>query len=174
MKYNDYNKISMVYYPAEILRVSCKKVEDIDEFHRHKFFNAMKNVLNVHDGLGLAAPQVGFDVQIILISPPDTSPFFLINPEFIPLNENKLLGLEGCLSLPEIFGNVIRHELIGIRALDEYGNNIEIEARDLTARIIQHEIDHLHGRLFKDIAVNITEGKGLLKNLESQAHDNEF
>ena len=99
-------------------------------------------------GIGLAAPQVGRSERLAVVEV-DSERFVLINPEIVA-REGKAKGEEGCLSIPDIYADVERPKSVTIRALDESFQPYEIEATDLLARCIQHEIDHLDGKLFLD------------------------
>jgi len=99
-------------------------------------------------GIGIAAPQVGRSERIAVIDVED-NPIVIVNPEIV-LSEGSARGEEGCLSIPEVFGDVDRATRITVSALDRDGQPFEIEATDLLARCLQHEIDHLHGKLFID------------------------
>jgi peptide deformylase len=100
-------------------------------------------------GIGLAAPQVGRLERVAVIDVGEGSRFAIINPEIV-LAEGTAKGEEGCLSIPEVYGDVERASRVVVRALDGEGELREIEASDLLARCLQHEIDHLHGKLFID------------------------
>ncbi len=100
-------------------------------------------------GIGLAAPQVGRLERVAVIDVGEGQPFAIINPEIVRA-EGSAKGEEGCLSIPEVYGDVERAESVVIRALDADGMQFEIEASELLARCLQHEIDHLHGKLFID------------------------
>jgi peptide deformylase len=99
-------------------------------------------------GIGLAAPQVGRSEQLAVVDV-DGDKFVIINPEILT-ETGTAREEESCLSIPEIFGAVDRATRIRIRALDREGQEFERDASDLLARCLQHEIDHLHGRLFID------------------------
>ena len=99
-------------------------------------------------GIGLAAPQVGRTERLAIVEVDDDR-FVLINPEIIDRN-GRAKGEEGCLSIPDIYADVERPETVSVRALDERFAPYEIEASGLLARCIQHEIDHLDGKLFLD------------------------
>ena len=99
-------------------------------------------------GIGLAAPQVGRLERMTVIDV-DDKPRVIINPEIIHA-EGRAKAEEGCLSIPDIYGDVERATLVRVRALDMEGIPFELEADDLLARCLQHEIDHLHGKLFID------------------------
>jgi peptide deformylase len=99
-------------------------------------------------GIGLAAPQIGRTERITVIDV-DENPLVLVNPEIV-VSEGKTREEEGCLSIPDIYGDVDRAKHVVVRALDRDGKPFEIDGEDLLARCMQHEIDHLHGRLFID------------------------
>jgi peptide deformylase len=108
-------------------------------------------------GVGLAAPQIGILKRVIVLDPGDgTGLIEMINPE-ITARSGRVLGPEGCLSIPGLQGDVYRAEHITVKGLDRHGNEVVMEARDFLARIFQHEIDHLNGVLFIDIAEKIYE-----------------
>ena len=91
---------------------------DLDEIHRQDIFNTMRKILKKHDGIGLAAPQIGLDARIVLIAPREDNQFFLINPEIIMKSDRKLLDREGCLSIPGVYAPVVRSESINVQAYD--------------------------------------------------------
>jgi len=100
------------------------------------------------EGIGLAAPQVGRTERVTVMDV-EGAKYALINPEIVA-RSGSARGEEGCLSIPEVFGEVERATSVTVRALDENGKEIEIEGTELLARCLQHEIDHLHGKLFVD------------------------
>jgi peptide deformylase len=100
-------------------------------------------------GIGLAAPQVGRTERVAVIDVGDGASFALINPEIV-LTEGTAKGEEGCLSIPEVYGDVDRAARVVVRAVGRDGEPFEIDATELLARCLQHEIDHLHGKLFID------------------------
>jgi peptide deformylase len=99
-------------------------------------------------GIGLAAPQVGRTERLAVVEVDDER-FVLINPDVVQ-QDGRAKGEEGCLSIPDIYADVERPKTVTVRALDEDLSPYEIEASDLLARCIQHEIDHLDGKLFLD------------------------
>jgi len=101
------------------------------------------------DGVGLAAPQIGQNVRLAIINTAD-GPISLINPKITGKSIRKEWGEEGCLSVPEVFGQVKRHKKINCQYFDKTGKKIILKAEGLLARVIQHEIDHLDGILFID------------------------
>ncbi|HEU4586858.1 MAG TPA: peptide deformylase [Gemmatimonadaceae bacterium] len=132
---------------APILREETKKVEEVTDELR-ELIDDMFETMYAARGIGLAAPQVGRTERITVIDV-DGNPMVLINPEIV-LSEGKTREEEGCLSIPDIYGDVDRAQRVVVRALDRDGKPFEIDAEDLLARCMQHEIDHLHGRLFID------------------------
>jgi peptide deformylase len=130
-----------------ILRETTTPVAALtDELRR--LIDDMFETMYAAKGIGLAAPQVGRRERIAVVDV-DDSPLVIVNPE-ITLSERKVKGEEGCLSIPEIYGDVERAGRVVVRALDRDGSPIEVEGTELLARCLQHEIDHLHGRLFLD------------------------
>jgi peptide deformylase len=108
----------------------------------------MFDTMYAAEGIGLAAPQVGRTERITVMDV-EGQKFAFINPEIIE-REGSIRGEEGCLSIPEIFGDVTRYSRVVVRALDEDGKQVEVEGTELLARCMQHEIDHLDGKLFID------------------------
>ena len=130
-----------------ILRETTTPVAAVtDELRR--LIDDMFETMYAAKGIGLAAPQVGRRERIAVVDV-DDSPLVIVNPE-ITLSEGKVKGEEGCLSIPEIYGDVERAGRVVVSALDREGRAIEVEGAELLARCLQHEIDHLHGRLFLD------------------------
>jgi peptide deformylase len=122
-----------------------------------KLIDDMLETMAEYHGVGLAAPQVHASVRLFvaaLDSDDDESqedePVVLINPEITPIGSAEAEGWEGCLSIPDIRGQVPRAKEIIVRGYDRTGSRIEITARDFPARVIQHEADHLDGVLFFD------------------------
>ena len=108
----------------------------------------MFDTMHAAKGIGLAAPQIGRSERIAVIDVED-NPIVIVNPEIV-ITDGSSKAEEGCLSIPEIFGDVERSARVTVRALDRAGKPFELEATDLLARCLQHEIDHLHGKLFID------------------------
>ena len=100
-------------------------------------------------GIGLAAPQVGRPERLAVLDLGD-DPFVIINPEIVDSSSGKSKGEEGCLSIPDIYADVERPRTVTVRALDRHGSVFERNADELLARCLQHEIDHLDGKLFLD------------------------
>ena len=109
----------------------------------------MLETMENNSGVGLAGPQVGLRQQIVVLCDLETDPICLINPEIVEMDGNAY-GEEGCLSLPELWAQVPRATHIHVRAQDVEGKELDFEAHNFLARIIQHEYDHLQGKVFPD------------------------
>lgn len=138
----------------EILRKKSRKVEEINE-RILTLIEDMKETMYHADGVGLAAPQIGILKRIVVIDV-GNGPITLINPEIIK-EEGSQIDYEGCLSVPEEQGKVDRPYKVKVKALNEKGEEIELEGEELLARAICHEIDHLNGVLFIDKVIEDKE-----------------
>jgi peptide deformylase len=107
-------------------------------------------------GVGLAAPQVGIAKQLIVVDAGEGEVLQLLNPR-ITAAEGNCVDVEGCLSIPGVFGEVNRAEKVTVIALEKEGREVRLDAEGLLARILQHEIDHLHGTLFIDRADRLVD-----------------
>jgi peptide deformylase len=132
---------------APILRQDTTVVSEVTDAHR-RLIDDMFETMYAARGIGLAATQVG-RLERICVVDVDKARYALVNPEIVA-SDGEQTGEEGCLSIPEIYGDVTRAQHVVVRALDRDGKPVEIDATDLLARCLQHEIDHLHGRLFID------------------------
>jgi len=131
-----------------ILREDTKPVAEItDELKR--LIDDMFETMYAAKGIGLAAPQVG-RIERLAVVDVDEHPIVIINPEILVADGKRTKSEEGCLSIPEVYGDVERPEHVVVRALDAQGKTFEVDANELLARCLQHEIDHLHGKLFID------------------------
>ena len=131
-----------------ILRQSTTPVGEITDDIR-RLIDDMFDTMYHARGIGLAAPQVGRTERLAVIDLGD-DPFVIINPEVIASSSARARGEEGCLSIPDIYADVERPKAVTVQALDREGRTFEREATDLLARCLQHEIDHLDGKLFLD------------------------
>ena len=130
-----------------VLRETTTPVAAVtDELRR--LMDDMFETMYAARGIGIAAPQVGRRERITVVDV-DDRPLALVNPEIV-LAEGKAKGEEGCLSIPEVYGDVERATRVVVRALDRDGKPFEVEGTELLARCMQHEIDHLHGKMFLD------------------------
>ena len=139
-----------------VLKKVCAPVEKIDRRLR-RTLDDMAETMYARDGVGIAAPQVGLSIRAVVIDV-DKKRYDLINPEII-FREGSEVDTEGCLSVPEIYGEVERSERVMVEYLNRYGKPQSLEADGLLARCIQHELDHLDGQLFIDIAKNLHKGE---------------
>jgi peptide deformylase len=122
-----------------------------------KLLDDMADTMYDAEGVGLAAPQVGILKRLIVIDAGDEQGLIkMINPEIIS-SEGEQFGPEGCLSIPGINGDVRRFETVTVKGLDREGNELIITGSGLLSRAFQHEIDHLDGVLFTDIAEKVYE-----------------
>ncbi|MCS7059600.1 MAG: peptide deformylase [Anaerolineae bacterium] len=154
-----------------VLRRKAKKVEKITQ-DTHRLIDDMIETMRAHHGVGLAAPQVGSPVRVVVaeIEADDKIPgsgmtYALINPEIVHHSEETWENQEGCLSIPGWRGEVERPYRITVKALGRDGKRIRLEVEGWVARVLQHEIDHLDGILFIDKLVapdriwRVEEGK---------------
>ena len=139
-----------MFYPDQRLRQVCERVDIFDE-RLQQVAVKMIDMMHRRRGIGLAAPQVGLLVRLIVVCPSGVAgeEYVLVNPEVAPFTRTDVYE-EGCLSLPGVFAEVERSSSIFCRAQNIFGKRIEFEADGLLARVIQHETDHLNGILFID------------------------
>ena len=150
--------LPIITTPNPILRQRAKEAtqEEIKSETFQKLIADMKETVLPAGGIGLAAPQVGSPVRLVIIAVQDKR-MTLINPEIINFSWRKEIAEEGCLSVPGKWGSVKRSKIIKVKALDENGKIIKFKAKDLFARVIQHEVDHLDGMLFIDRTKKVIE-----------------
>jgi peptide deformylase len=140
----------IIKYPNPILRKKARKVPFIDSGIQ-RLIDDMIVTMKAAPGSGLAAPQIGVSLQVIVCHPPEEEPFALINPEIVKKGPECEM-YEGCLSVPGLTGDVMRAEAITVKGLNRSGKHVRMKAENVKAHILQHEIDHLHGVLFIDRA----------------------
>lgn len=130
----------------------------------------MYETMVAHDGIGLAAPQIGKNLRIAVVEVDEGDRFDFINPEII---ERKGTGIdvEGCLSIPETYGTVARADEVTMRYYDREGSEMEVTAYGYLARAFQHEIDHLDGKLFIDQVIEKIEPEDLERYMEEHVDD---
>jgi peptide deformylase len=159
--------LNILHYPDPRLRQKAQPVIIVDEAIK-KLADDMLETMYQAPGIGLAATQVNVAKQLVVIdiSEDRSSPLVLINPEIIG-REGKAESEEGCLSVPEIFEPITRAAEIIIRYLDHEGQEREIQAQNLLATCIQHELDHLKGKLFIDYLSNLKRDR-IRKKMEKQ------
>lgn len=141
----------ILYLPDARLRSVAKPVEAFDD-NLQLLIEDMFETMYDANGVGLAAPQIGVSLRlsVIDIEHENTNKIVIANPEIIASSGEKEFE-EGCLSVPGAYDTVIRAERVTVRALDRFGKPFEIEAGGVLAECLQHEIDHLNGKLFVDL-----------------------
>ena len=167
----------IVTLPDPILRRKAKPITKFDK-DLQTLIDDMIETMREAPGVGLAAPQVKISEQLIVVeyaedededeehydeenTESDNQPlkpkmlYVMINPEIVKSSEEKVMGVEGCLSIPGIQGEVERHEAIQVKGLNRYGKPQKLKVSGWMARIFQHEIDHLNGVLFTDLAIRL-------------------
>ncbi len=144
------NKLTILEFPDPRLRTRATPVEAVDDDLR-ALIDAMFETMYAAPGIGLAATQVDVHKRLLVtdVSADKTEPLCFINPEIID-REGSIITEEGCLSVPEIYAKVERAERVRVRALNRDGMEFEIDADGLLAVCVQHEMDHLEGKLFVD------------------------
>lgn len=155
-------KYNLKYYPDPMLRKICLPVTEVNSSIIH-MINKMTKIMYSHKGIGLAASQIG-SLDCVIIADIGEGLISMINPEILTGFGEDYLE-EGCLSLPETRVNVKRQESIFVRYLDKNEREKETEMDGLTARVIQHEIDHLNGVLIIDYAT-VSDRISLLSDLK--------
>lgn len=142
--------LDILCFPDERLRTKAKRVEKITSKHQ-RLLDDMLETMYEAPGIGLAATQINVHEQIIVIdiSENKNDPYCLINPEIIAHSGKEIME-EGCLSVPETYGEVERADSVVVKYTDRKGNEVKLETDGLLAVCIQHEIDHLQGKLFVD------------------------
>ncbi|MFT5717590.1 MAG: peptide deformylase [Oleiphilaceae bacterium] len=158
--------LEILEYPDPRLRKIAKPVEKIDEKIK-KLLTDMFETMYDAPGIGLAATQVDVHLQIIVmdLSEEKDEPLVFINPEITILEGDAEKMQEGCLSVPGFYEDISRIEHVLIKALDKTGTPFELEAEGLLAVCIQHEMDHLDGKLFVDYLSNLKRNR-IKKKLE--------
>ncbi|MBW8830333.1 MAG: peptide deformylase [Burkholderiales bacterium] len=142
-------KLHILRYPDPRLHTVAKPVKEVDA-HIQQLVDDMIETMHAADGLGLAATQVDVHERVIVIDTSDMrdDPRVLINPELVFKSEEMSFSDEGCLSVPQIFDKVKRHARVKVRALNRAGETYEFEAEGLLSVCVQHEMDHLLGKVF--------------------------
>jgi len=151
--------IKIVKEPDKVLRLPAKPLKT-DELNTPQLFKLVKDMIHtMYDakGVGLAAPQIGLNKQIIIVAPPDQEPIAVINPEITKRSLGAYQSEEGCLSVPGTWGFVRRVNSLTVKGLTPEGKPFKLNAKGFTATIFQHEVDHLNGVLFIDKAKNVTK-----------------
>ena len=159
--------LNILHFPDERLRTVAKPVDKVTDKHRTLISNMLETMYDA-PGIGLAATQVNVHERILVIdiSEDKNEPIVLINPEILEKDGDQEFD-EGCLSVPGIYETVHRAEKVLVKALNEKGEVIEMKAEGLLAVCIQHEMDHLLGKLFVDYLSQLKKQR-IRKKLEKQ------
>ena len=171
LQFNEFQLImailNILHFPDERLRTKAKTVTNVTDKHRELIENMLETMYDA-PGIGLAATQVNVHERILVIdiSEEKNQPLVLINAEILEKEGDQEFD-EGCLSVPGIYETVHRAEKISLKALNSQGEQIEMQAEGLLAVCIQHEMDHLQGKLFVDYLSQLKKTR-IRKKLEKQ------
>jgi peptide deformylase len=153
-------KVARMGHPVLRTRARALDRADVRSAAVQSLIDSMMETMEEYHGIGLAAPQVHEGVRIFVAGfqegarsdddEPAIVPVPLINPEVVPIGSEMATDWEGCLSIPDLRGQVPRYRRVKVRALDREGARVELQLADYTARVVQHENDHLDGVLFLD------------------------
>lgn len=147
--------ITVRVLPDPVLRQKAKRIRSIDGSIQ-KLINDMLETMHAAPGVGLAAPQVGIPLRVIVIGIPEQEDIALINPQIVRRRGERLVS-EGCLSIPGYIGQVKRAVSVTVKGRNPDGKEIRIKADELLAQALEHEIDHLNGVLYIDRLEGMTE-----------------
>jgi peptide deformylase len=154
----------IVTLPEAVLRRKARAITTFDK-NLQTLIDDMIETMREAPGVGLAAPQVNISERLIVVEygeeddeEGEAQPkklYVMINPEIVKNSEETLMGVEGCLSIPNLVGEVERHAAVQVKGLNRHGKPTKLKAEGWLARIFQHEIDHLNGILFPDRATRV-------------------
>ena len=157
---------TIVTLPDPVLRRKAGAVTKFDK-NLQTLIDDMIETMREAPGVGLAAPQVGIGERLIVVEYYENEEaeeaedeakkkvWVMLNPEIVKASEEKVMGVEGCLSIPNLVGEVERYDTIQIKGLNRRGQPMRVKAQGWLARIFQHEIDHLNGVVFTDLATRV-------------------
>jgi peptide deformylase len=165
-------QLSILRFPDPRLHTVAAPVKEVDERIR-RLAADMLETMYAAEGVGLAATQVNVHERMVVMDTSETrdQPRVLINPEIIERSEEMMVGDEGCLSVPAIYDKVQRHARVKVRALDRDGNVQEFEAEGLTSVCVQHELDHLLGKVFVEYLSPLKRERIKTKMLKKNRED---
>lgn len=160
-------RLPILRYPDPRLHTVAKPVAVVDERIR-RLADDMLETMYASDGVGLAATQVDVHERLIVMdtSEQHNQPVVLINPEIVKRSEEMAVNEEGCLSVPQIYDRVERHARVTVRALNRDGQSFDLDAEGLTAVCVQHEMDHLLGKVFVEYLSNLKRDRIRTKMLK--------
>lgn len=149
--------LKIITHPNPILRQKAAPIKDVSSSDIQKLIPELAELMLKSDGLGIAAPQVAKSIRLIIVRYKDDN-LALLNPKITSKSILKEIDEEGCLSVPNVYGQVKRCKKITVKYLDPQGKLRKMTGQGLFARVIQHEVDHLDGILFIDKAKSIRKG----------------
>jgi peptide deformylase len=157
---------TIVTLPDPVLRRKARAVNKFDK-NLQTVIDDMIETMRDAPGVGLAAPQIGLSERLIVVEYYENEEaeeaedeakkkvWVMLNPEIVKASEEKVTGVEGCLSIPNLVGEVERHETIQVKGLNRRGQPMKVKATGWLARIFQHEIDHVNGVVFTDRSTRV-------------------
>lgn len=164
--------LPILRYPDPRLHTVAKPVAEVDARVR-QLVDDMLETMYARDGVGLAATQVDVHLRVIVMDTSESreQPVVLINPEIFERSAEMALGEEGCLSVPSIYDKVERHARVGVRALGRDGQPFELQAEGLASVCVQHEMDHLQGKVFVEYLSALKRDRIRTKMLKKTRED---
>jgi peptide deformylase len=167
--------LSILRYPDPRLHTVARPVAAVDERVR-RLVDDMLETMYANDGVGLAATQVDVHERVIVMDTSETRdrPRVLINPEIVARSDEMAQAEEGCLSVPQVYDKVERHARVTVRALDRDGATFEVEAEGLEAVCVQHEMDHLVGKVFVEYLSALKRDRIKTKMLKKTREEQEL
>jgi peptide deformylase len=167
--------LSILRYPDPRLHTVAKPVAAVDERIR-RLVDDMLETMYANDGVGLAATQVDVHERVLVMDTSEArdAPRVLVNPELIALSDEMAVAEEGCLSVPQIYDKVQRHARVTVRALGRDGAPVEFEAEGLEAVCVQHEMDHLMGKVFVEYLSALKRDRIKTKMLKKTREEQEL
>ena len=166
-------KLEIITLPDPLLRKPSAPVERVDDALR-KLMDDMLATMYLAPGVGLAAVQVGVPRRLLVmdVSKPEEEPprpFCMVNPEIVEVvGEDMRLHEEGCLSIPDVFAEIERPRAVRVRYIDREGRPAELLCEDLASTVVQHEIDHLNGKLFIDFLSRLRRDRIIKKMVKAR------
>ena len=162
--------LPLKYVGEAVLRRKADKVAQVDK-PLARLLDDMVETMYAANGIGLAGPQIGVSRRILVVDAGE-GPIQLVNPRIVDQN-GRQMGTEGCLSIPAIYGEVERWKEIVVKGLNAEGEPVIYEADGLLSVVFQHEIDHLDGQLFTDLAVGLIDAEAIERDHEEDEEEEE-
>jgi peptide deformylase len=165
-------RLNILRYPDPRLHTVARPVAEVDS-RIAQLVDDMIETMYASEGIGLAATQVDVHERVIVIDVSESrdQPLVLINPEITWRSEDTVMAEEGCLSVPAIYDSVKRHARVNVRALDRGGQPLELQAAELLSICVQHEMDHLLGKVFVDYLSMLKRSRIRSKLLKRQREE---